>query len=265
MTRPDNAAAVALAADRLDQAARDRVPCVPVADLIGRTDVTAAYAVQSEITARRLARGARIVGRKIGLTSEAVQRQIGVDRPDFGVLFDDTRFASGAVVPYGRLMQPRAEAEVAFVLAADIAEPDPAAVRAAAGTAYAAIEVVDSRVADWRIAITDTVADNASSGIFVLADEPLRLADFDTAEVRMRMFRNGALASEGTGRACLGDPLHALEWLARTMLGLGEPLRRGDIVLSGSLGPIVPVAPGDLIEAEIDPLGSVSVRFGQEG
>ncbi|MFC5745856.1 2-keto-4-pentenoate hydratase [Actinomadura rugatobispora] len=257
--------AIAAAADRLDRAAIDRAACAPVADLIGPSDIDAAYAVQSALTDRRVARGARIIGKKIGLTSEAVQRQVGVDRPDFGVLFDDMRHPSGGTVPLDRLLQPRAEAEIAFVLAADILDPDPAVVRSAAGTAVAAIEVVDSRIEDWRIGITDTVADNASSGVFVLGDREVPVERFTPAEVSMRMFRNGGQASDGSGRACLGDPLNALEWLARTALDIGAPLRRGDIVLSGALGPMVPVRDGDLIEADIHPLGRVSATFVQGG
>ncbi|MER7274654.1 fumarylacetoacetate hydrolase family protein [Dactylosporangium sp. NPDC000244] len=254
---------VVAAADRLEAAARTGVACAPVADLIGGTDIATAYAVQSILTARRLAGGARIVGRKIGLTSAAVQRQIGVDRPDFGVLFDDMQ--CGPAVPLERLLQPKAEAEVAFVLADDIADADPVAVAAAVGYAVAAIEVVDSRIAQWRIGITDTVADNASSGVFVLGDVRLRLDEFTPADVPMRMYHNGALASEGDGRACLGDPLNALGWLARTALELQAPLRRGDIVLSGALGPMVAVGDGDRIEAEIGPLGRVAATFTKKG
>jgi 2-keto-4-pentenoate hydratase len=253
------------AVDRLDAAYAERIPCAPVADLIGSTDIDAAYAVQSALTARRIARGGQLAGRKIGLTSEVVQRQVGVSRPDFGVLFADMRYASGATVPMTRLLQPKAEAEIAFILAADVLEPDPASVRLAVGTAVAAIEVVDSRIADWRIAITDTVADNASSGVFVLGDHELTLEQFSPADVPMRMLRNGTVASTGTGRACLGDPLNALEWLARTALDIGDPLRRGEVVLSGALGPLVPIEQGDLIEAEIGPLGVVAAKFEKEG
>ncbi|MCK9902221.1 fumarylacetoacetate hydrolase family protein [Frankia sp. Cpl3] len=257
--------AIEAAVARLDRAAAEHVPCAPVADLIGPSDIDAAYAVQSALTALRVARGARIVGRKIGLTSPAVQRQVGVDQPDFGVLFDDMHYASGTTVPFGRLLQPRAEAEIAFVLAADIVDPAPAAVRAAVGSAVAAIEVVDSRVADWRISITDTVADNASSGVFVLGDRHLTLDEFTPADVSMRMLRNGVAASTGTGRACLGDPLAALAWLARTALDFEDPLRAGDIVLSGALGPLVPIEPGDVIQAEVGPLGPVTATFEKEG
>ena len=162
---------ITAAADRLALAAQEAVACAPIADLLGSSDIDAAYRVQETLTARRLAGGARIIGRKIGLTSEAVQRQIGVDRPDFGVLFDDMRYVSGEEIPISRLLQPKAEAEVAFLLAHDIVDPgDALAVRSAVALAYPALEIVDSRIADWRIGITDTVADNASSGVFVIGE-----------------------------------------------------------------------------------------------
>jgi 2-keto-4-pentenoate hydratase len=261
----DAAAAIAAAAERLERAAATGVACAPVADLLGPADIGAAYAVQRTLTERRLAGGARIVGRKIGLTSAAVQQQIGVDRPDFGVLFDDMRYADGAEIPAGRLLQPRAEAEVAFVLGRDLpAAADPAAVRAAVALAFPAIEVVDSRVDGWRIGITDTVADNASSGVFVLGPVGRPLDEVEPAEVAMTMTRGGETVSRGSGRDCLGDPLRALAWLAATALELGMPLRAGDLVLSGALGPMVAVAPGDAFTAEITPLGRVTARFSRK-
>jgi 2-keto-4-pentenoate hydratase len=251
------------AALRLAAAAASVTPCAPVRDLIGETDIAAAYAVQQRLTERRLAGGARIVGRKIGLTSPAVQQQIGVDRPDFGVLFDDMAVAEGTPVPANRLLQPKAEAEVAFVLDRDLAEGvlDEAAVRAACAYAVAALEIVDSRVRDWDIRITDTVADNASSGMFVLGSTTVAVDDFEPAEVTMTLQHNGVTASSGSGRACLGDPLTALSWLARTAREFGAPLRKGDIVLSGALGAMVNVAPGDTVVAEISTLGRVTATF----
>ena len=252
------------AADRLEQAARSGVACPP---LTGLRDVGAAYRVQQCLTERRLAAGARIVGRKIGLTNPAVQRQIGVDRPDFGVLFDDMRYDDGAEIPIGRLLQPRAEAEVAFLLARDIEDASDAVVRGAVALAFPALEIVDSRIADWKIAITDTVADNASSGVFVIGATGTPLDSFEPRDVTMTMRRAAADGdgltgvSTGTGRDCLGDPLHALAWLAATAIEFGAPLRAGDIVLSGALGPMVAVSPGDVFEAEIAPLGTISARF----
>ena len=258
------------AAERLSIAALSGISCAPVADLLGPDDVDSAYAVQYRLTERRLAAGARIVGRKIGLTAPVVQEQIGVDRPDFGVLFDDMRYEDGAEIPIGRLLQPKAEAEVAFVLASDIGDikdaSDPAAIRNAVALALPALEIVDSRIADWRIGITDTVADNASSGVFVVGAHGVPLDAFEPVDVTMTMRRGrrgGEVVSQGTGRDCLGDPLNALAWLATTLIEVGTPLRAGDLVLSGALGPMVPVAAGDVFEAFIAPLGMVTARFSE--
>lgn len=250
------------AADRLERAAENRLACAPVADILGPSDIDAAYRVQRLLTERRIAGGARVVGRKIGLTSAAVQRQIGVDRPDFGVLFDDMAYRDGDEIPIDRLLQPKAEAEVAFLLAADILDAtDSAHVRSAVSLAYPALEIVDSRIADWRIGITDTVADNASSGVFVIGTLGTALSEVEPIDVVMRMRRGGEVVSAGTGADCLGDPLRALAWLAATASEVGDPLRAGDIVLSGALGPMVPVGAGDEFEAEIEPLGTVIARF----
>lgn len=251
------------AAERLLEAAASGVPCDPVRELIGETDVEAAYAVQERLTAARLAAGASVVGRKIGLTSKAVQAQIGVDQPDFGVLFDDMGYAEGDVVPMSRLLQPKAEAEIAFVLKADLAEGDldVAQVRAAVDHAVASLEIVDSRVAGWNIRFGDTVADNASSGLYVLGSQPRTLEEVEPADVEMTMEINGEQVSTGTGAACLGDPLNALAWLARTARDFGEPLRAGQVVLSGALGPMADVRPGDVVTAQITGLGSVTARF----
>lgn len=250
------------AADRLALASRTGIACAPVSDLLGSSDIDLAYRVQSRLTERHLAAGARIVGRKIGLTSEAVQRQIGVARPDFGVLFDDMRYDGGDEIPMSRLLQPKAEAEVAFLLEHDILDAsDAAAVRDAVALAYPALEIVDSRIADWKIGITDTVADNASSGVFVIGTDGTALDAFEPVDVTMTMTRGGEVVSQGTGRDCLGDPLNALAWLAATAIEFGSPLRAGDLVLSGALGPMVPVSGGDVFEATIEPLGTVTVRF----
>jgi len=263
MTDIGDPTAVAEAAARLIGAARNGQPCAPVRDLLGTTDIALAYAVQQHVIADRLTAGARVVGRKIGLTSESVQRQVGVDRPDFGVLLDDMDVSALPEVPSGRLLQPKVEAEIAFVLAADLddADLDIERVRAAVGHAVAALEIVDSRVADWDIAITDTVADNASSGLFVLGDEQITLKEFEPRDVTMRLYADGALASEGTGAACLGDPLAALLWLARTAREFGDPLRAGQVILSGALGPLVPTPPGTTVRAEMSGLGTVTATF----
>lgn len=266
-TTPDSSAqrraAVARAAERLQTAARTRVPCPPVRDLIGTADVDLAYEVQRRLTRDRLATGAQIVGRKIGLTSFAVQRQLGVDRPDFGVLFDDMDVSALDSVPSDRLLQPKAEAEIAFVLGEDLADGplDVGQVRSAVLSAVAALEIVDSRIAGWDIRFGDTVADNASSGLFVLGAFHVSLEEFEPVEAAMRMYLDGELVSEGTGAACLGDPLAALAWLARTARDFGDPLRAGQVVLSGALGPMAATPPGARVRAEITGLGLVGATF----
>jgi len=261
---------VAQAVHRLQEAARSGVPCPPVRDLIGSDDLAAAYAVQAQCVLDRVRSGARIVGHKLGLTSPAVQAQLGVDRPDFGVLLDDMEYADGAGIPMTRLLQPKVEAEIAFVLGADL-ERDitPAAVQQAVDHAVVALEVVDSRIADWDISFGDTVADNASSGLFVLGGEHLSLADFEPRAATVEMYVDGRLASTGSGTACLGDPLEAVAWLARTAQVLGDPLRAGHIVLSGALGPMVPVVAGQRVRADLAtgdgrPLASVTTHFTEE-
>lgn len=263
MTAVPAAEAVERAAERLLYAMRHGVTVPPVRDILGTKDVGAAYAVQQALTRSRERSGGVVVGRKIGLTSAAVQRQLGVDQPDFGVLFADMDVSGAASIPVSRMLQPRAEAEIAFVLAEDLAEGelDLIRVRSAIDYAVAALELVDSRVEGWDIALTDTVADNASSGLFVLAERRFRLDEFEPRQVRMRMYDGDELVSEGDGAACLGDPLAAVVWLARTARDYGEPLRAGQIILSGALGPLVPVRSGSTIRAEIEPLGSVSARF----
>lgn len=256
--------AVTQAAARLREGAASGTPVAPVRDLIGRDDVEAAYAVQRLNVEARLASGRTVVGRKIGLTSVAVQTQLGVDRPDFGVLLDDMAYSGGDVVPADAVLQPRAEAEVAFVLAEDLAEGDLDAdqVRAAIDYAVAAIEVCGSRVADWDISFGDTVADNASAGVYVLGPQRRTLDEVNPAEVTMSMAIDGTEVSTGDGAACLGDPVNAVVWLARTARDLGDPLRAGQVILSGALGPMRPIEPGNTVKATISGLGSVTFTLG---
>lgn len=198
-TSPGNDA-VAQAARRLLRAAADHVPCPPVRDLIGSDDVKAAYAVQELLTAHRLEAGGRVTGRKIGLTSPAVQRQLGVDQPDFGVLFADMSVEDGASVPVGGLLQPKVEAEIAFVLGADLADGplDDAQIRAAVAHAVPALEIVDSRIADWDITFGDTVADNGSSALYVIGGPAKLLTDFEPVEADMTMKRHEETVSAST-------------------------------------------------------------------
>ncbi|AVH61643.1 MULTISPECIES: 2-keto-4-pentenoate hydratase [Streptomyces] len=250
-------------ADILAQAEQTGIPCVPIRDQLAEGGIADAYAVQRVNIQRRIAQGRRVVGRKIGLTSPAVQRQLGVDQPDFGALLSDMAVPDGGVVPAGRLLQPKIEAEVALVLGADLphAETTVADVLRAVDFALPALEIVDSRIADWDITIVDTVADNASSGLFVLGGAPVPLTSVDLRSVRMTLTRNGEKVSEGSGSACLGGPLNAAVWLASALAAMGDPLRAGDVVLTGALGPMVPAAPDDAFEARISGLGCVRVGF----
>jgi 2-keto-4-pentenoate hydratase len=254
------------AAELLRSAHATGTPCAPVRTLLPEGDLAAAYAVQEANIKLAVAEGRRIVGRKIGLTAKAVQKQLGVDQPDYGILFADMEVADGEIIEWGRVLQPKAEAEVALVLERDVAHEDITLPELIAATAYVlpAIEVVGSRVANWDISILDTIADNASSGAYVLGASPKRLGDVDLRLCGMGMFRRGEPVSVGAGAACLGHPLNAALWLARTMARVGRPLKAGDVVLTGALGPMVAAQPGDVIEARIEGLGAVTAAFGRE-
>lgn len=235
----------------------------PMRDGLEPTDAAGAYAVQEINTRFWQAQGRRIVGRKAGLTAEAVQKQLGVDQPDFGVLFDDMAVADGGQLEPARCLQPKAEAEIAFVLGADLpsTETTPEQVAAAVATVHAAIEIVDSRIADWKITFADTVADNGSSAFFVLADAGLPLAGIDLEGAKMEMRINGEVVSTGIGAAALGSPLNAAAWLARTLAERGEPLKAGDVLLAGALGPMVALNPGDRVQAMVDGIGACSFTY----
>ncbi|GKY90155.1 2-keto-4-pentenoate hydratase [Sinisalibacter aestuarii] len=254
------------AADRLWTAAQTGTPCAPVRDLIGSDDVEAAYAVQEINTRRLLGNEERVLsGRKIGLTSKSVQAQLGVGQPDFGMLYDDMEVMDGEEIAWSRCQQPKVEAEVAFVMAAPLtgAHIKMIDLIASIGFVLPAIEVVGSRIAGWDISLADTIADNASSGLYVLGQSPRRPADFDMRLCGMVMLRNNEPVSTGAGAACMGSPLNATLWLARKMAAAGNPLGPGDVVLSGALGPMVDAAPGDVFEARINGLGSVRAAFGE--
>lgn len=258
--------AVAQAAERLRTAAETGRPCAPVRELIGDSDVAAAYAVQEINTGLALEQGRRLTGRKIGLTAKTVQQQLGVDQPDYGMLFADMDIADGEEIPWSRVFQPKVEAEVALVMGADLDEEQltVADVMGAVDYAVAAIEVVGSRVKDWDIRITDTIADNASAGLYVLGQEPRAVGDFDPRLCGMVLECRGEPMSVGAGAACLGSPFNSALWLAKVMARAGRPLKAGDVVLTGALGPMAPVQPGDVYEARIAGLGSVRAVFGTE-
>lgn len=262
MSRPEDLYE-SLAAGLREAAATGR-PVPPLRDALSAHGIAGAYAVQQANTRHALAQGRRIVGRKIGLTSPAVQRQLGVDQPDYGVLLDDMALCDGEEIAAGRVLQAKVEGEVAFVLGRDLAQPNatPAEVVRATEFVLPAIEIVGSRIANWDIKFADTVADNASSGLFVLGAKQLPVSAVDLVGCAMRMTRGGEEVSKGSGAACMGNPLNAAAWLADKMVEFGRPLQAGDIILSGALGPMVPVNPGDTFEASVDGLGKVIAKFG---
>jgi 2-keto-4-pentenoate hydratase len=264
-------AALLQAAERLRQAQLSGQPCPAVRELIAaaladQPDADAmalAYAVQRHNNQLAIAAGRRPVGRKIGLTSPAVQAQLGVDQPDFGLLLADMARGDDQPIAWADCAQPKVEAEIALVLEHDLPHERHTVADLIRATAFAlpAIEIVGSRIANWDIQLVDTIADNASSGLFVLGTCPVQLERLDLVRCGMSMSLRGDPVSVGAGAACLGNPLNAAVWLADTMARLGEPLRAGDILLTGALGPMVAAQPGDHFTAHIQGLGSVSAAF----
>jgi len=249
----------------LREADETKIPCAPMRTVIGIEDIATAYKIQDVNNNLRVEKGGRIVGRKIGLTSKAVQKQLGVDQPDYGALFHDMEVLNGGTIPWNETMQPKVEAEIAFVLSKDLPSADIGTLDVLGAIDYAlvSLEIVGSRIENWNIRITDTIADNASASHFVLGHQPMKLNQIDLINCKMVMAKNGDLVSEGKGAACLGSPINATLWLAQTMAKLGTPLKAGDLVLSGALGPMATVEAGDLVTASIDGLGTVSVVFGE--
>jgi len=229
-------------------------------------DAAGAYEIQRLNTDYWVTQGRRITGRKVGLTAKAVQAQLGVGQPDFGVLFADMELPDGGTLRASTVLQPKAEAEIAFLLNSALPGPDISRAQVEAAIAYAmpAIEIVDSRIAEWKITFADTVADNGSSAFYVLGEARKPLEGLDLWSCGMVVEVNGTVASLGAGAACLGHPVNALTWLAQTLAASGDPLQAGDVVLSGALGPMVTLNPGDQVRASIGGLGSVSFTYKED-
>ncbi len=249
--------------DELYQALREVKPVEPLTAREPGIGIADAYNIQLRLIARRLQDGERVIGKKIGLTSKAVQTMLGVDQPDFGHLTSAMVYGDGASVPVSGLLQPRAEGEIAFILKRDLCGPGVtnADVLRATEAVMACFEIVDSRVRDWKIKIQDTVADNASSGLFVLGDKAIDPRKLDLSLCGMTLEKNGEVVHTGAGAAALGSPVNCVAWLANTLGRLGITLKAGEVILSGALAAMVPAVPGDNIRTSIGGIGSASVLF----
>ncbi len=246
-------------AEILQKAEKTGIPCPTIRDFFEGKDLEKAYRVQQFITESKLQTGQKIVGKKIGLTSKKVQAQLGVNEPDFGVLLKEMQIENKELLSFSKLMQPKAEAEIAFILKKDLDQKKLSLKELKEAIDYAriAIEIVGSRIENWNIQITDTIADNASASHFVLGEKKVPIEDLDLENCGMKMYINKQLISEGIGNACLGNPLNAALWLANKMLEMGNPLKAGEIILSGALGPMANLNSENNVRAEIDGLGSV--------
>ncbi|MFC6668745.1 2-oxopent-4-enoate hydratase [Marinobacterium aestuariivivens] len=250
--------------DELYQALTRRETLRPLTERFSDISIEDAYHISLRMVERRVEAGEKIIGKKIGLTSKAVQTMLGVDQPDFGFLTDKMAFSQGEEMPISeRLIQPKAEGEIAFILKKDLLGPGLTAadVLAATDCVLPCFEVVDSRIENWQIKIQDTVADNASCGLFVLGDSAVDPRKVDLRTCGMVVEKNGELLSTGAGAAALGSPVNCVAWLANTLGQFGIPLKAGEVILSGSLVPLEPVKAGDFMSVSIGGIGNASVRF----
>ncbi len=253
--------------DELFAALRARAVLSPLTEREPGISVDEAYRISLRFLERRTAEGERIVGKKIGVTSKPVQDMLGVHQPDFGFLTNVMQVADGSTVSLAghKLIQPRAEGEIAFVLKKDLRGPGITEAQVLDATAYVSpcFEIVDSRIRDWKIKIEDTVADNASCGVFVLGNARTDPRTLDLAAVKMDIRKNGVQVASGLGSAVQGHPATAVAWLANTLGAFGIPFLAGEIILSGSLAPLLPAVPGDYFEMTLLGLGGATVRFSE--
>ncbi len=249
--------------DELHDALTRRVTVSPLTSRGFPITLDDAYRIQERMVTRRRDAGEKVVGKKIGVTSKAVMQMLDVYQPDFGWLLSGMVYTEGEPVPMGRLIQPRAEGEIAFVLRKDLKGPGVtgADVLAATECVMPCFEIVDSRIQDWKIKIQDTVADNASCGVFVLGGQAVDPRDVDLKLCGMVLEKNGEVVGTGAGAAALGSPVNAVAWLANTLGRLDIPLLAGEVILSGSLAALIPVKAGDSLRVDIGGIGGCSVRF----
>ncbi|WP_078379894.1 2-keto-4-pentenoate hydratase [Sutcliffiella halmapala] len=235
----------------------------PLTELAPNLTIDEAYRIQLATIEKKISEGQVISGKKIGLTSLAMQQLLGVDEPDYGHLLHSMEICNGGTVSRDSLLQPKVEAEIAFVLKKDLIGPNVTVADVLEATDYIqpAIEIVDSRVENWKIKLCDTVADNASSGLYVLGEKKLALDEVDLKEIKMELYRNGVLENEGVGKAALGNPAYCVAWLANKLTTYGIHLKANEVILSGALSAAVNANKGDVFFAKFDSLGEVEVRF----
>lgn len=250
----------------LYEARRTGVPVPAFTDAQPDLGMEDGYAIQTHLVARLLQDGETICGYKLGLTSEPMQKLLGVDQPDFGPVFASTVYRDGAELPVDRFIAPRMEAEIGVILAEDLTGPHCTPAQAAQATRglVAALEIVDSRIAGWKIKLADTVADLASNGAIALSSRVVPLDDLDARLIGMVFSKNGEVVATGAGAAALGDPLAAVAWLANTLAPMGVTLPAGSVIMTGALHAMVPVEPGDVFRAEFDRLGPITIRMASE-
>lgn len=233
----------------------------PISDTNPETTIADAYAIQQYITLKRLESGIKIVGRKIGLTSKAMQDLFNVNEPDYGTIFEDLVYPNKSVLPREKMIQARVEAEIAFILKKDLPGPNITAWQVLQATegVMPCLEIIDSRIENYKIRIQDTIADNASCWGVILGSKLSYPLGIDYSVLGLTVYKNGEVAATATGAAVLGNPLNSVAWLANKMLEYGVVLKAGDIIISGSLIAAFPIDKGDIIQAEFDRLGEVSV------
>lgn len=250
-------------AETLLEAEKSKKPILPLTAQYENLNVTDAYTVQLEVLKRKLEEGRTVIGKKVGLTSVAMQKMLGVNEPDYGHLLDDMKIPNGGKVKMSDFLSPKIEAEIGFVLGEDLKGPNVTFLDVLMATKYVlpTLEIIDSRIADWKIGLIDTVADNGSSAMVVVGDQMTDIAHIDLRSVGMTFFKNNEMVATGAGAAALGHPAHAIAWLANKLHEFGISLKAGELILPGALSAAIQVQEGDTISAQFGPVGTVSVTF----
>ncbi|MFT9600204.1 2-keto-4-pentenoate hydratase [Mesobacillus sp.] len=250
-------------AETLLEAEKSKNAVPPLTAQYENLNVTDAYNVQLEVLKRKLEQGRTVIGKKVGLTSIAMQKMLGVDEPDYGHLLDDMKVANGGTVKMSNFLSPKIEAEIGFVLAENLKGPNITFLDVLMATKFVVptLEIIDSRIADWKIQLVDTVADNGSSAMVVVGDQMTDITGIDLRSVGMTFFKNNGMVATGSGAAALGHPAHAIAWLANKLHEFGITLKAGELILPGALSAAIPVQEGDTVSAQFGSIGSVSVTF----